>query len=91
MLTERIMPTQAHADDIKKLPEIMYILECRDWVMGVDTYQKKRTFPLYSKNRYRKFEDLRNSSEELNSNIKDVEEMRKKEINLQHQRIVNFK
>lgn len=69
----------------------MYIVECRDWVMGVDTY-KKRTFPLYSKNRYRKFEDLRNSSEELNSNIKDVEEMRKKEeINLQHQRIVNFK
>lgn len=55
----------------------MYNLECRDWVMGVDTY-KKRTFPLYSKNRYRKFEFLRNSSEELNSNIKDVEEMRKK-------------
>lgn len=45
--------------------------------MGVDTY-KKRTFPLYSNYRYRKFEDLRNSSEELNSNIKDVEEMRKK-------------
>lgn len=58
--------------------------------MGVDTY-KKRTFPLYSKNRYRKFEDLRIFFEELNSNIKDVEEMRKKEINLQHQRIVNFK
>lgn len=58
--------------------------------MGVDTY-KKRTFPLYSNYRYRKFEDLRNSFEELNSNIKDVEEMRKKEINLQHQRIVNFK
>lgn len=56
----------------------MYILECRDWVMGVDTY-KKRTFPLYSKNRYRKFEDLRIFFEELNSNIKDVEEMRKKE------------
>lgn len=45
--------------------------------MGVDTY-KKRTFPLYSKNRYRKFEDLRIFFEELNSNIKDVEEMRKK-------------
>lgn len=58
--------------------------------MGVDTY-KKRTFPLYSKNRYRKFEDLRIFFEELNSNIKDVEDMRKKEINLQHQRIVNFK
>lgn len=59
--------------------------------MGVDTY-KKRTFPLYSKNGYRKFEDLRIFFEELNSNIKDVEEMRKKkEINLQHQRIVNFK
>lgn len=60
--------------------------------MGVDTYKKKRTFPLYSKNRYRKFEDLRIFFVELNSNIKDVEEMRKKkEINLQHQRIVNFK
>lgn len=42
--------------------------------------------------RYRKFEDLRIFFEELNSNIKDMEEMRKKkEINLQHQRIVNFK
>lgn len=47
--------------------------------MGVDTY-KKRTFPLYSKNRYRKFEDLRIFFEELNSNIKDVEEMRKKKL-----------
>lgn len=56
----------------------MYILECRDWVMGVDTYQKKKGLFRYSKNRYRKFEDLRIFFEELNSNIKDVEEMRKK-------------
>lgn len=55
----------------------MYILECRDWVMGVDTYKKKGLFR-YSKNRYRKFEDLRIFFEEVNSNIKDVEEMRKK-------------
>lgn len=45
--------------------------------MGVDTYKKKGLFR-YSKNRYRKFEDLRIFFEELNSNIKDVEEMRKK-------------
>lgn len=86
VLIERIMPTQAHADDIKKLPDIyIYIYRELDnvhsrmsWLSHGCWYLQKKTFPLYSKNRYRKFEDLRIFFEELNSNIKDVEEMRKK-------------
>lgn len=76
------MSTQAHADDIKKLLDIYRELDNvysrMSWLSHGCWYLQKRTFPLYSKNRYRKFEDLRIFFEELNSNIKDVEEMRKK-------------
>lgn len=57
----------------------MYILECCDWVMGVDIYKKKGFFCFILKiDCYWKFEDLRIFFEEFNFNIKDVEEMRKK-------------